>query len=468
MQRKAEILATIDEAFKMMEKGKGADEILDTMKNVTRTKQAYGGVAGLLGERSRYQTGGDVAFDASDASVYGSSAITVTPETVADAFGNQVQQDMGNTYNPPLIEDVIQEKSVIEDTNKQGIMQNEKISGNPNGVGVNEPTPMPDRPITNLPGAEPITNLPVSDPTIRNQADIADPVTGKTIPKNFMDGFQSFLQESGAMNRPMTADVVSYRLPDGTVQQGNSTMRGLMNQYLKSIGQSPTTGVPASDRRINTNTSPLAQAAMANGGIARAGFMAGGMGRRGFLKMLAGLGAGIGAAKTGLLKFAGKEPAKQVAKEVVKQSTSTPPPYFFKLAEKIKILGDDATATTERVIAKSLKSKDGKSEYLLQEDMVTGDTIIKKINKEGDDMITDVEIMELRKGEDVVTKDGKAMRTPDEYEEVTEANMRIEGDVFNDPYYTDGIQIDDIMKEVGEQAPSIKKASGGIARMLGE
>ena len=30
------------------------------------------------------------------------------------------------------------------------------------------------------------------------------------------------------------------------------------------------------------------------------------------------------------------------------------------------------------------------------------------------------------------------------------------------------IKIDEIMKEVGEQAPSIKKASGGIARMLGE
>jgi hypothetical protein len=46
-------------------------------------------------------------------------------------------------------------------------------------------------------------------------------------------------------------------------------------------------------------------------------------------------------------------------------------------------------------------------------------------------------------------------------------NARIEGDTFNDPYYTDGIEIDDIMKEVGEQAPC-KKASGGIARMLGE
>ena len=129
------------------------------------------------------------------------------------------------------------------------------------------------------------------------------------------------------------------------------------------------------------------------------------MGRRGFLKMLAGLGGGIAAAKTGLLKFAGKEPAKQVAKEVVKQSASTPPPYFFKLAEKIKMLGDDATATTDRTIAKTLKSKDGKSTYLLEEDITSGDTIIKKINKEGDEMITDIEIMELKKGEVVMGKD---------------------------------------------------------------
>jgi hypothetical protein len=215
------------------------------------------------------------------------------------------------------------------------------------------------------------------------------------------------------------------------------------------------------------DSSPIGQAAgMANGG--RAGFAGGGMGRRGFLKLLAGAGAGIAGLKSGLVNILGKGTGKEVAKEVVKQSASTPPPYFFKLAEKIKMLGDDATATTERVIAKSLKSKDGKSDYLLEEDMVTGDTIIKKINKEGDEMITDVQIMELRKGEVVKGKDGRPVRTPDEYEEVTEANMRIEGDTFNDPYYTDGIQIDDIMKEVGEQAPSIKKASGGIARMLGE
>ena len=41
-QRKAEVLATLDEAFRMMEKGKNTDEIIDTFKNQNRTKQAMG------------------------------------------------------------------------------------------------------------------------------------------------------------------------------------------------------------------------------------------------------------------------------------------------------------------------------------------------------------------------------------------------------------------------------------------
>jgi len=203
----------------------------------------------------------------------------------------------------------------------------------------------------------------------------------------------------------------------------------------------------------------------AQGGIARANFVGGGMGRRGFLKMLAGLGGGIAAAKSGMFSL-GKGASKEVAKEVVQKSTTgSPPPYFFKLAEKIKMMGDDATATTDRTIAKTLKSKDGKSTYVLEEDVATGDTIIKKVNKEGDEMMTDVEIMELKKGEVVMGKDGRPVKVPDEYEEVTEVNARIEGDTFNDPYFVDGIKIDEIMKEVGEQAPSIKKAGGGIARL---
>ena len=304
VQRKAEVLATIDEAFKMMEKGKSSDEILDTMKNVTRTKQADGGIT-RIGLKGGYLASG--------------------------------AKQLGKKYKGSTL---------------SALLENPRLLG---------------------------------------------------------------------------------------AELGHDGIMEIMN-LLPSL--------------------------FADGG--RANFVGGGMGRRGFLKMLAGLGGGIAAAKTGLLKLAGKEPVKQVAKEVVQKSTNTPPPYFFKLAEKIKKLGDDATATTDRTIAKTLKSKDGKSTYVLEEDVTSGDTIIKKINKEGDEMMTDVEIMELKKGEVVRGPDGKPVKVPDEYEEVTEVNARIEGDVFNDPYYSDGIKIDEIMKEVGEQAPSIKKASGGIARMLGE
>ena len=194
-----------------------------------------------------------------------------------------------------------------------------------------------------------------------------------------------------------------------------------------------------------------------------------GMTKRNFLKLMGSVGAGIGAVKSGIFSGLGKGAGKTVAKEVVQQTTSsTPPPYFFKLAEKIKMMGDDVTATTDRTIAKKLPSKDGKSEYLLEEDMVTGDTSIKKIYKEDDNMITDVEIMELRKGEVVQTKDGKAIKTPDEYEEVTEVNKRIYKDDYNASDYTDGINVDEIIKEVDDQAPPIKYASGGLAYMLGE
>ena len=43
-QRKAEVLATIDEAFRMMEKGKGHKEIIEIFKSTPRTKNAEGGI----------------------------------------------------------------------------------------------------------------------------------------------------------------------------------------------------------------------------------------------------------------------------------------------------------------------------------------------------------------------------------------------------------------------------------------
>jgi hypothetical protein len=206
----------------------------------------------------------------------------------------------------------------------------------------------------------------------------------------------------------------------------------------------------------------------ADGGITRIGYKAGSVDkmRRLFLKAIGAGTAGVGAAKSGIFSF-GKGAGKEVAKEVVQKSTTTPPPYFFKLAEKIKKLGSDTTPTNDRTIAKSLKSKDGTADYILEEDMVTGDIQIKKVNMENDDMTNSIEIMELRKGEVVQGKDGKAIKTPDEYDEVTESHSRIYKDNFNDPDYSEGIRVKEVMEEVMD-APSIKKAGGGIARMLGE
>jgi hypothetical protein len=49
-QRKAEAIATIDQAFELMRQGKSPDEILDIMKQMTdRTKQAGGGLSYLMG-----------------------------------------------------------------------------------------------------------------------------------------------------------------------------------------------------------------------------------------------------------------------------------------------------------------------------------------------------------------------------------------------------------------------------------
>ena len=49
-QRKAEVLATIDQAFELMRQGKSQEEVYDIMKQMTdRTKQARGGLAYLMG-----------------------------------------------------------------------------------------------------------------------------------------------------------------------------------------------------------------------------------------------------------------------------------------------------------------------------------------------------------------------------------------------------------------------------------
>ena len=209
----------------------------------------------------------------------------------------------------------------------------------------------------------------------------------------------------------------------------------------------------------------------ADGG--RIGYKVGGFdkARRAFLKML-GLGAGTAAAaKSGILRFSDTAVPKVIEKVPINSSTlSTPPPYFFELAEKIKKLGKpDKVTYQERVEIHRYTGKNG-DEYELVEDLSTGDMQITKdktgVGTYGDksfDTIEDRTVLEYKKGRgDESTKGTPA----DEYEE-----YKVEFDSDGTP--ADATELDaivqkEIIEEAKGDAPSIKKAGGGIARMLGE
>jgi len=190
----------------------------------------------------------------------------------------------------------------------------------------------------------------------------------------------------------------------------------------------------------------------ADGGPARQNFA---MGKRAFLKLLAGTGAGIAGLKTGLFGL-GKKAAVKTAAPIVADAAVVPP-HFLKLVAKIKSLGDDITvgsATMPRT--KVTRYKD----YELTESM-DGSKQIQKIGKE-DDMITQSEYMTYTKGQADETTKGK--KVADDYEEVTETHSRIYKDNFNDPDYEDGINLKEILEEVGETVT--KKADGGRANFV--
>ena len=202
---------------------------------------------------------------------------------------------------------------------------------------------------------------------------------------------------------------------------------------------------------------------MAQGG--RAGFKDG-MSRRKFMQIMGGLAA---LPIVGKFFKAGKvaAPAVEAAKETVTQA----PSYFFDLVNKIKMFGKQSkVGPRERVNEFTYTGKDG-SDYVMTEDIVTGDIKITKDKLGGAnygdmsyDTIEDRTEMVFRKGQ--MDESTKGKKPPDEYEE-----YKVEFD--QDGTAADATDIDEIskmeiIKEVSDEAPSIKKAGGGIARMLGE
>jgi len=170
-------------------------------------------------------------------------------------------------------------------------------------------------------------------------------------------------------------------------------------------------------------------------------------GRRKFMKIMGGLAT---------IPFVGKyfrqadkvAPAVEKAAEVVGQA----PSYFFDLVAKIKMLGKPGISIGPRQNTMNYKN------YELMEDVSTGDLRITKTHPK----YAQEEVLDYRKGQR--TEDGVI---PDEYEEITiRADMDGKMKDFDAGIEEDTIK--EIIEEATKEAPSIKKAGGGIAMMLGE
>ena len=199
----------------------------------------------------------------------------------------------------------------------------------------------------------------------------------------------------------------------------------------------------------------------------RVGFKKG-MDRRTFMKIMGGLTALPILGKF----FKGAKTAAPAVEKVTEVARETPS-YFFDLVAKIKLLGRQSKiGPQERVNEYSYVGKNG-DEYTLTEDIVTGDARIVK-DKMGGVRVGEDEVAEGIANRSVMEyKSGKSMA-----DEGTGGTLADEYDEYEVRFDYDGTEAEadnmsefirkEITKEVSSKTPSIKKASGGIARMLGE
>ena len=177
--------------------------------------------------------------------------------------------------------------------------------------------------------------------------------------------------------------------------------------------------------------------------------------KRKFIKILGGLAS---------IPILGRfiTPVKQAAEvaPAAVEAVKGVPSYFFKLADKIRRLGEDAPGLTsiERETGKKFKN------YEMVEN-TDGEIVIKK-NTTGSSVIGD-DVVEGIKSEEVMVYKPKK-RTEDgilneDYQEIT-VKPDYEGKMKD---VEDGLEtVEDILNEVGESR--IKQAGGGIAYLLGE
>jgi len=208
----------------------------------------------------------------------------------------------------------------------------------------------------------------------------------------------------------------------------------------------------------------------------RIGLKVGSPSKRAFLKVMGGLAATLAAIKSGLIGTGGKEVTKQVVKDSVKDVANTPPKYFFDLANKIRLFGKQSKVRPqERVDEYSYTGKNG-DEYVMTEDISTGDIQIIKdktgVGSSGEktfDVIEDKSVMNYKAPRKDVDPDTETVLKEgaeyDEFQVTFDADGGMsDGDVIQET----------IKKEIIQEASDvpikqkIKRASGGVAYMLGE
>jgi len=197
---------------------------------------------------------------------------------------------------------------------------------------------------------------------------------------------------------------------------------------------------------------PIDPEDMADGGVAgllgeRQNFA---MGKRAFLKLMGGVGAGIAGLKSGLLGFGGKQATKKAVTETVKQTAGSgaPPAYFFKLVNKIKKLGDDATPKYGLQPREKVTSY---KDYQLTEEFDSGRTTIQRFKQSEidyyDEMLMEETYMSHTPGKGQADETMKGKTPPDDYTEDT-SYIRSSGPQKGDIAETvDGVP-DDVLKEV--------------------
>ena len=202
---------------------------------------------------------------------------------------------------------------------------------------------------------------------------------------------------------------------------------------------------------------------MADGG--RIGFKKG-MDRRTFMKIMGGLTALPVVGKF----FKGAEVAAPVVEKAIDVASGAPP-YFFNLVDRIRALGTKYAGPKER--SEFYRYKD----YEMDVDLDTGKIDIKKTKEAmipgGDEAgIAEEVYMTYKPG--VADETTKGRKVVDEYEEFTarpdiDGKMKDVEDGVPDEVVREGsIGKEELEQEIIEQVAREKKASGGLAYMLGE